>query len=91
MLHLFGRKEVFKTPSAQDAARAWGILRANGIPYAVTTKGAGTSFARKMHVSMVSRVTLSATRYGEAEGAPDYLYIIYVNKEDYQRATRLIG
>ncbi len=91
MLHLFGRKEVLKTPSAQDAARAWGILRANGIPYAVTTKGVGTNFTRKMHVSMVSKVTLHATRYGEAEHTRDYLYIVYVNKEDYQRAAELIG
>lgn len=91
MLQLFGRKEIFKTPSAQDAARAWGILRANGIPYAVTTKGAGTNFSRKMHVSMVSRVTLHSTRYGEAERTPNYLYIIYVNRKDWQRAAELIG
>lgn len=88
MLHLFGRKEVLKTPDAQDAARAWGILRANGIPYAVTakTERVGANFTRNMHVSMVSKVTL----YGEAERVRNYLYIIYVNREDYQRAMELI-
>lgn len=91
MLKLFGRKEVYRSPSAEDAARVWAILRANGIPYAVTTKGAGTSLRRKLDVSIVASAYNSAVRYGEAVDAPNYLYVIYVNRKDCQRAMELIG
>lgn len=91
MLHPFNRKELFKTPSAQDAARAWSILRANGVPYAVTTKGTGTSFRRRMDLAIVSRNFNGATNYNDAVAPLNYLYVIYVNQKDYQRAMELIG
>lgn len=91
MLKLFGRKEVYRSPSAEDAARAWAILRANGIPYAVTTKGAGTSLRRGLDVAIVSKAYNSAVQYGGAVDTPDRLYVIYVNREDFQRAAELIG
>lgn len=91
MLHSFNRKELFRTPSAQDAARTWGILRANGIPYQMSTKGTGTTFRRHMDLSIVSKNFNGATNYSDAVSAPNYLYIIYVHRKDYPRAMELIG
>ena len=91
MLHPFNRKELFKTPSAQDAARAWSILRANGIPYSVTTKGTGVALRRRMDLAIVSKNYNGATNYGDAVDSLNYLYVIYVHRKDYQRAMDLIG
>ncbi|MDE7170715.1 MAG: hypothetical protein K2O11_02420 [Oscillospiraceae bacterium] len=91
MLHPFNRKELFKTPSAQDAARAWSILRANGIPYAVTTKGTGVALRRRMDLAIVSKNYNGATNYNDAVDSLNYLYVIYVHRKDYQRAMELIG
>ena len=91
MLHPFNRRELFKTPSAQDAARAWSILRANGIPYEVTTKGTGVALRRRMDLAIVSKNYNGATNYGDAVDSLNYLYVIYVHRKDYQRAMDLIG
>lgn len=91
MLHPFSRKELFKTPSAQDAARVWSILRANGVPYAVTTKGTGTALRRRMDLAIVSKNFNGATNYSDAVDPLSCLYVIYVNRKDYQRAMELIG
>lgn len=91
MLHLFNRRELFKTPSAQDAARAWSILRANGVPYAVTTKGTGVTLRRRMDLAIVSRNYNGATNYNDTVAPLNYLYVIYVHRKDYQRAMDLIG
>ena len=91
MLHPFNRKELFRTPSAEDAARTWGILDANGIPYSMTTRGMGTNFRRSMDLSIVSKNFNGATNYSDAVSAPNYLYIIYVHRKDYRRAMELTG
>ena len=91
MLHPFNRKELLKTPSAQDAARAWSILRANGVPYAVTTRGTGVTLWRRMDLAIVSKNFNGATKYSDAVDPLNYLYVIYVHRKDYQRAMELIG
>lgn len=91
MLHMFNRKQVFMGPSAEDAARAWSILRANKIPYAVTTKGTGTSFRRQMNLKITAGVVNGTTKFSQAVGTPNYLYVVYVHRRDYARAMDLIG
>ena len=87
----FNRKKLYTDSSQQDAARVWGILKANGIPYDMDTRNIGTSFRRNLHSGMSMNIGLGGMGYAPFAEDRSFLYVIYVRRKDYDRARALIS
>jgi len=89
MITVFNRKVLFQNTDAEAAAKVWSALKQNGIRYEMATK---------THTSSVKRtLTQQHNIHYNAGGIPAtwtehpsaYLYIIYVHKNDYDRAKEV--
>ena len=78
MLTIFNRKELITTMDMQRQANIRSILSANGIAYTVRTENLQGSSA------------FGGRSFG-VDPNYSYEYHIYVHKNDYENALRLIG
>ena len=81
MLTIFNRKELITTMDMQRQSNIRSILSANGIAYTVRTENLQSSSA------LGGR---SRGRSGSFDPNYSYEYHIYVHKNDYEYALRLI-
>ena len=89
MINVFNRKVLFQDVNAEAAANVWSKLRANGIKYEVSTKTHSSSFKRMLSQRQNMRFNMGGIPASMMEHQADYLYIIYVNKNDYSKAKEL--
>jgi len=89
MINVFNRKILFQDTNAEAAANVWSTLRANKIKYEVATKTHSSSFKRMLTQRANIRFNMGGMPASMTEHQVDYLYIIYVNKNDYAKAKEL--
>ena len=80
MISILNRRELYTGTDAEDAARVWSTLKAEGIAYKMQTKGVRSSLAQGR-----------AARYSDYADAANYVYTIYVKSSDLARAKELLG
>lgn len=90
MISILNRRELYTGTDAEDAARVWSTLKAEGIAYKMQTKGVRSSLARAGD-GMGMGVTGGAARYSDYADAANYVYTIYVKSSDLARAKELLG
>ena len=83
MIHLLNRKELLVTFKLEEQARVRDILAANGIDYRVKT-------VNRASPSPFSSGTRGRSGTFGLRTDAMYEYIIYVKKEDCDRAIRLV-
>lgn len=91
MINMFNRRKLYSGADAEEAARVWSALKAGGIAYRMQTKGVRSSFAQGRRAGMGMGVTGGAARYSDYADAANYIYTIYVRKDDFERAKALLG
>lgn len=79
MLTIFNRKELIVTFSMERQAQIRKMLSINEIDYTISI------------VNRNSPSTFINTRMRTGQNALDYVYIIYVHKNDYDLATAIIN
>ena len=84
MLTIFNRKELITTMDMQRQANIRSVLSANGIAYTVRTENLQGSSA------FGGRSRGHSGSFG-VDPTYSYEYHIYVHKNDYENALRLIG
>ncbi len=89
MINAFNRKAVIKDTNAEVVANVWSTLRENGIKYEVVTKTDSSSFRRMMTQKSNMNFNMGGIPASMTEHPGDYLYIVYVNKNDYEKAKEL--
>ena len=89
MINVFNRKILFQDVDAQATEKVWSTLRENGIKYEVATKTHTSSFKRMLTQRQNMRFNAGGIPASMMEHPRDYLYIVYVNKNDYERAKTL--
>ena len=78
MISILNRRELYTGTDAEDAARVWSTLKAEGIAYKMQTKGVRSSLAQGRRAGMGMGVTGGAARYSDYADAANYVYTIYV-------------
>lgn len=86
MISILNRRELYTGTDAEDAARVWSTLKAEGIAYKMQTKGVRSSLAQGRRAGMGMGVTGGAARYSDYADAANYVYTIYVKNSDLARA-----
>ncbi|MBO4338489.1 MAG: hypothetical protein J5877_01040 [Clostridia bacterium] len=89
MINAFNRKAVIKDTNAEVVANVWSALRENGIKYEVVTKTGTSSFRRMMTQRSNINFNMGGIPASMTEHPGDYLYIVYVNKKDYERSREI--
>ena len=89
MINYFNRKVLFQDTNAEAAANVWSTLKANGIKYEMTTKTDKSSFRRMMTQQRNINYNAGGIPASMMEHPADYLYIVYVNKNDYEKAKEI--
>ena len=91
MVTIFNRKKLFLDTNSEAVAKVWSALRANGIPYVITTKGLQSSLVRGFHAKLEASVQKGAMSYSSfRDGNRQFIYSIYVRRKDFARAKALI-
>ena len=91
MINVFNRKVLVKDTNAEAVASVWSKLRENGIKYEVVTKTHTSSFKRMLTQKQNTSFMMGGVPASMTEHPADYLYIVYVNKSDYDRAKQVCG
>lgn len=65
MISILNRRELYTGTDAEDAARVWSTLKAEGIAYKMQTKGVRSSLAQGRRAGMGMGVTGGAARYSD--------------------------
>ena len=89
MINIFNRKALFQDTDAEAAAKVWSTLRQNSIKYEISTKTHTSSFKRMLTQRQNMNFNMGGIPASMMEHQRDYLYIIYVHKNDYQKAKEL--
>ncbi len=89
MITVLNRKALIKDTNAESVANVWSTLRENGIKYEVVTKTGTSSFRRMMTQRSNINFNMGGIPASMTEHPGDYLYIVYVNKNDYEKAKEL--
>lgn len=89
MISILNRRELYTGTDAEDAARVWSTLKAEGIAYKMQTKGVRSSLAQGRRAGM--GMTGGAARYSDYADAANYVYTICVKNSDLARAKELLG
>lgn len=89
MINVINRKALIQDTNAEAVAAVWSKLRENGIEYEVATKTHTSSFKRML--TQKSNINFNAGGVPSTwmEQSGDYLYIVYVNKNDYERSKEI--
>ena len=82
MMAIWNRKELYTTFSMKKQAEIRNLLAANGIDYMIKTKSQSTSFVWNSRARMGS--------FGETMDH-SIQYLIYVRKNDYDKARQYIN
>ena len=89
MINIFNRKAIIKDTNAEAIANVWSTLRENGIKYELITKTGTSSFRRMMTQRSNMNFNMGGIPASMTEHPGDYLYIVYVNKKDYEKAKEI--
>lgn len=89
MITVFNRKALIQDTNAEAVAAVWSKLRENGIKYEVATKTGTSSFKRMLTQQRNININMGGTPASWMEHPADYLYIVYVNKKDYEKAKQI--
>ena len=89
MINIFNRTALIKDTNAEAVANVWAKLRENGINYEVATKTGSSSFRRMMTQKSNINFNMGGMPAKWTEHPGDYLYIVYVNKKDYEKAKEI--
>ena len=89
MITVFNRKILIQDTNSEAVANVWSKLRENGIKYEVATKTHSSSFRRMMTQRSNINFNMGGIPASMTEHQSDYLYIVYVNKKDYDKAKEL--
>jgi len=89
MITVFNRKALIEDSNAEAVASVWSKLRENGIKYNVITKTHTSSFKRMLTQKQNIRYNMGGIPASMMEHPADYLYIVYVNKNDYEKAKEI--
>lgn len=89
MITVFNRKILIQDTNAEAVANVWSKLRQNGIKYEVVTKTHTSSFKRLLTQRQNMNLNMGGMPSKWMEHQSDYLYIVYVNKNDYEKAKEL--
>ena len=90
MITLFNRKELFATFDLQKQSLIRDALAAAGIEYIVRTKSHKVSSGHHGNRG-VSGYRVSSDNRNQYVGAYDTEYLIYVKKDEYEWAARVIN
>ena len=91
MINVFNRRILFQDTNAEAAAAVWSKLREKNIRYEVATKTHSSSFKRMLTQRQNMRFNMGGIPANMMEHPAEYLYIIYVHKNDYERAKEIIN
>ena len=89
MITVFNRKALIQDTNAEAVAAVWSKLRENGIKYEVATKTGTSSFKRMLTQKSNTKFNMGGVPATWTEHPADYLYIVYVNKNDYEKAKQI--
>lgn len=89
MITVFNRKALIKDTDSEAVANVWSKLRANGIKYEVITKTHTSSFKRMLTQKRNIEFNMGGIPDKWTNRQADYLYIVYVSKNDYNKAKEL--
>jgi hypothetical protein len=89
MITVFNRKALIKDTNAEAVANVWSKLRQNGVKYEVATKTGSSSFKRMLSQRQSMNFNMGGIPSSWTNHSADYLYIVYVNKNDYEKAKEL--
>ncbi len=91
MINVFNRRKLFTDSSAEQSAKVWSRLEEHRIPYEMKTMRNHTAFGRNIHASMSMQVGAGGMGYDPFSDNMAYVYVIYVRRQDYDRARALIA
>ncbi|MBE6817180.1 MAG: hypothetical protein E7520_05710 [Ruminococcaceae bacterium] len=89
MITVWNRKVLIQDTDAQNVAAVWSKLRECKIKYEVVTKTHTSSFKRMLTQKQNIHFNMGGVPATWTEHPADYLYIVYVHKNDYNRAKEL--
>lgn len=89
MITVINRKILFQDTNAEAMANVWSKLRENKIKYEVVTKTHSSSMKRMFTQRANMHFNMGGMPASMTEHPADYLYIIYVHKNDYERAKEI--
>jgi len=89
MITVFNRKALVKDTNSEAVAAIWSKLRENDIKYEVATKTHTSSFKRMLTQKQNINFKMGGVPASWTEHPSDYLYIVFVNKNDYEKAKQI--
>lgn len=89
MICIFNRKALYRNTDAEATAKVWSTLRENGVKYELHTNTHTSSFKRMMMQRRNMSYNMGGIPASWMDHSADYLYTVYVHKNDYERAKEL--
>ncbi len=89
MINVFNRRILFQDTNAEATASVWSKLRENGIKYELKTKTHVSSFRRTFTQKSNINFNMGGVSAKWTEHPADYLYIVYVNRNDFEKAKQV--
>ena len=89
MITIFNRKILFQDTNSEAVAKVWSTLKKNGIKYEMVTKTHMSSFRRMATQQANINFNAGGIPANWTDNQANYLYIIYVNRKDYEKAKQV--
>ncbi len=91
MINVFNRVLLFQGTDAEEAARIWSMLEKNGIKYEMKTKTGTDPMERQLKQRANMNYMAGGVPASYMNEHKNYLYLIYVHKNDLAKAKELIN
>ncbi len=91
MITAFNRKVIFEGTDAEESARIWSTLEKHGIKYEMKTKTGTDPFERQLKQNANMHFMAGGIPASYMDDRRNYLYIIYVHKNDFDAAQKLLN
>lgn len=91
MITVFNRALLYQGADAEEAARIWSTLEKNGIKYEMKTKTGSDPMERQLKQRANINFMAGGVPASYMAEHKQYLYLIYVNKNDLTKAREILN
>ena len=91
MITVLNRELLFQGTDAEEAARIWSTLEKNGIKYEMKTKTGSDPMERRLKQHANMNFMAGGVPASYMDEHKNYLYLIYVHKNDLEKAKELMN
>lgn len=92
MITLFNRKKLFTDVSLEEVSRVTEAFKKHGMQYEVVTKRSQTPLEMSFHANAGSRLGHGDSKTSDyCMGEISFVYHVYVRRQDYEAAKKLMN